>query len=201
MAFQATPRGIEVKLVMSQNDVPVVNRWNVDAGHTTVTLTDLEDAQVVFDQWLTDFYAPAIHSSVIFEQWVLTALDVEGGEQLIVVPTTGAGLGGGDPAAANAALVVSFRTGHIGRSNRGRSYVPGLLNAYFADAQHLETTVTSAFITTFTELIDALNAISMTLSVLSRVLNGVQRVVGLLIAINELIVDTKVDSQRRRTAN
>jgi len=201
MAFQAVPRGIEVKLVMSQNGVPVVNRWNVDAEHTPVTVTDLEDVQAVFDAWLTSDYAPAIHSSVEFEQWVVTALDVEGGAQIIVAPTETAGGGGGTAAAANAALVVSYRTGLTGRSNRGRTYVPGLIVAYFTDAQHLSTGTATAFSGAFQNLIDALTAISMTLSVLSRIFDGAARAVGILITITELIVNTTVDSQRRRTAN
>jgi hypothetical protein len=76
-----------------------------------------------------------------------------------------------------------------------------LAQAILTDAQNISPTWTASFGDKFMDFIDALGAINMTLVVVSNYANKVLRVVALATEIISVIVDTKVDSQRRRTAN
>lgn len=200
MPFLATPNGIEVKLIMSQNGVPVVNVWHVE-NTTPITPSVLSSTLALFDGWLTTDYAGLIQPSVLFQEWIVTDISVAGGAQITGTPTAPNGTAAGVQSAGNAAFVASLRTGLSGRSNRGRTYVPGISVSAFVDAQHVTTVYAAAVNTAFANLVTILVAASQHLAVLSKFLGGVLRVAGLLIEITQIITDTKVDSQRRRTAN
>lgn len=200
MVFIPAPQGVEVVLKMTQNSVPIVNVWNVDVGHA-VTHADLTGVFAVFDAWITSDYCNMIHNSVTFDQLVLTDISVANGEQIQEVPTTTAGALTGTAAAANASLVASLRTAKTGRSYRGRTYIPGLITSMFTDAQHINAGITVQANDVFVDLINALTTGGYKLVVLSRYLNKALRVVAVLTEVISIITDTKVDSQRRRTAN
>jgi hypothetical protein len=191
---------VEAKLVMNQNGVPVINRWYVDVGHA-VTPTDLSGVFAVIDAWVTAHYSTIVHTSIKFDQIICTDVSVANGQQDIQVPTTLAGTVTGSAEAANAALVASLRTAHTGRGYRGRTYIPGLSTTYLTDAQHVSTTYVAFANVAFVDLVNAMVTAGYKLCVLSRWLNKVLRTVGLLTEIITIITDTKVDSQRRRTAN
>lgn len=200
MPFLATPRGIEAKLIMSQNGVPVVNVWHVKAAGS-VTTADLTSVLGQFDSWLTASYANIIQPSILFVEWVVTDISVAGGAQVTGTPGTANGQALGIQSAANAAFVASLRTGLSGRSNRGRTYVPGISQSVIVDAQHVSTTYATAVNASFVTLISALTLAGYKLCVLSKYLDKVLRAAGLLVEIVQIITDTKIDSQRRRTAN
>lgn len=200
MTFIPTPQCVEVRLVASQNSVPVVSIWNVDVGHA-VTVTDLSGVFAVVDAWITSDFKNLIHTSVSFDQIIVTDISVANGQQQVYTPTTPTGAVGGTAAAANAAFVASMRTAHTGRSFRGRTYVGGMRTSVFTDAQHVTPAFASQVNSTFVTLINNMITAGYKLSVLSRYLNNALRAVGLLTEIISVITDTKVDSQRRRTAN
>lgn len=200
MAFQAVPQGVETVIKMTQNSVPYILTFHTDTGHA-VTVTDLDDINSIFDGWITASLAALMFNGTLIHEIVSTDLSVAAGAQRSIVPTTTAGLAGGGAAAGNAALVVSLRTGFTGRSFRGRNYLGGLTQT----VQNTATTVTAGYAVAvaaaWQDLIDALNLASFVLSVLSRYTGGALRVVGLLTEIVTVIVNTTLDSQRRRTAN
>ncbi len=200
MPFIATPQCVEAKLTMTQNSVPLVNIWHFDVAHA-VTPTDLSGVFAVVDAWLTTYYSTLFHPSVSFDEIVVTDISVANGQQQVYVPTTLVGGGSGTAAAANAAFVASLRTAHTGRSFRGRTYVGGMSTSQFTDAQHVGAGYAAAVNNAFTHLLAAAITAGYKLCVLSRYLNKVLRAVGLLTEIISIITDTKVDSQRRRTAN
>ncbi len=200
MPFQAAPQCVEAKLIMSQNGVPLVNIFNIDVGHA-VTISDLSGVFAAVDAWVTAHYAPIIHTSVQFQQLVVTDISVANGQQQIYIPTTTTGLQSGTAAAANAAFVGSWRTAHTGRGYRGRTYAGGMVTSDFVDAQHVSLSTAGSYNTIFTALITAVATAGYKLCVLSRWLNKVLRTVALLTEIISVVTDTTVDSQRRRTAN
>jgi hypothetical protein len=97
--------------------------------------------------------------------------------------------------------VISWRTGAIGRSFRGRTYIGGLDGAATITAQSVSTSFAGAIAAAASDLIDRLQTYGAALAVLSRYASKVLRVTGLLTEIISVLVDTKIDSQRRRTAN
>ena len=201
MVFQSTPHGVEVEVKGRQEDVPVVNVYHVNVG-ATPTPTDLDNIRDIFSTWMTSTWLPNVHTSYTLDS--ITAKDIEvedGPESAIAFTTDNTGAAGGEPSAANAALVISWRTARTGRSFRGRTYLGGLPNAELVDPHNVNPTYAGTVAAIGDALMTALTAAGYTLSVLSRISAGVARVTGLLSEIIQVITDTKVDSQRRRTAN
>jgi hypothetical protein len=201
MAFQVVPNGIETVFNATQNGVPIVNVfWTKVAG--SVSPSDLANAADNFHIWWTTEVQAGLHTSYVLNSIVSTDKSVANGQQVTRNYNTGnTGALTGAAAAANAALVLGWRTVNTGRSFRGRTYIGGLASATLLDAQHVNTADAVAFATAGSALITQMQTVAQILCVLSRVAAGVLRITGLLTEIISVVVDTKVDSQRRRTAN
>jgi len=201
MAYQATPNGIEVVFNATQNEVPVVNVYHVKTP-SEVTDTMLEDVADMFSFWWQDSMQELLSNSYVLHTIVATDISVEDGHQhtiTLISDNQGAVAGEGVP--GNAAVVLSWRTANIGRSFRGRTYMGGLPVEMQETAQTITGGAQGDLTLAGVSLIDNLESIGMILAVLSRVANTVQRVTGLLTQIINVVVDNKIDSQRRRTAN
>lgn len=201
MPVQLVPQGVSVVFNATQNGIPIVNVYHVKTPGAVTDAALLDISEVFFDWWQTNMQASQ-HNSYVLHTIVATDLSSIGGHQVVTNLTTdNAGTAGNTAAAANAAVVQSWRTASIGRSYRGRTYVGGVPQDAMATAQTISTTAATSYATAAANLIDALETAGFVLAVLSRFAAGVQRVTGLLTQIIEVIVDVKVDSQRRRTAN
>jgi len=201
MSFQPVPDGIEVVFKAIQNGVPIVNVYNVkdSTPHTPLLLNGY---LALFETWWHANLQPILSNSYVLQEIVATSLVLATGPQASVSLTTGnQGALTGTQEAGNAALVVSWRTDSIGRSFRGRTYVGGLDSASIATAQQVTSSFATAISGAFAALVTAVQGFGGALAVLSRFALGVARVAGLLTEITNLIVDLKIDSQRRRTAN
>jgi hypothetical protein len=201
MPFQAIPNGVKIEFNATQNTVPIVNIYHCTLA-ASPTDADLEDiAQASIDWWRDDVQG-GLHQSYVLNTVITTDMSVENGHQHVenlVADNTGAVATAA--AAANAALCLSWRTANTGRSFRGRTYFGGLPQAAFTNAQTLDSSYVSGFVTAGFNLIAALEAVGATLVVVSRIANGVARITALATEIISIIGDTKGDSQRRRTAN
>lgn len=201
MAFQPVPQGVEVvvKGIVSGSDV--VNVYHVDAGASPSDAA-LDEIVGIFENWMLTDLLPVMNAAYALNTITATDISAEGGHQVVRNYTTG-NTGGltGAPFANNSAMVISWRTLRTGRSYRGRTYLGALSISQIADANNVVVGYASGVATIFVQLRTALAAAGYTLSVLSRVLAGVTRIVGVLTEITSLIVDTKIDSQRRRDAN
>jgi len=201
MAFIPTPEGIEIVVHGAQEGIPVVNTYHVSAGGSP-TDTQLQDAAEAVSSWMITDMIPYLDSTYVIQDVVATDISVADGHQF--TDLSAAGYGGtivGAPMAANAAVVISWRTARTGRSYRGRTYIGGLNNGILLDPHNITTVYAGHYATAGQSLIDILAVAGLVLSVLSKVADKVARVAGVLTEIVSLIVDTKVDSQRRRTAN
>lgn len=201
MAFQPVPDGIEVVFNAVQNSVPIVNVYHVKADDdlTEEYLTSIGD---IFVSWWHANIQIILSNSYVLNNVTVTALEESTGPQVIIPLTTGnQGALTGEQVAGNAAVVASWRTASIGRSFRGRTYFGGLDAAATDTAQTVTAPFAAAIADAGVALIEALSDFGAFLSVLSRVAGGVLRVSGLLTQIVAVIVDLKLDSQRRRTAN
>lgn len=200
MALGIVPNGIKVELNGVQNGVPVVNRFFVTQTGS-VGSADLDDV-IVETLAFWNIIKAGYHNSFTLQNITATDVSVANGIQTILPLTTGnVGSAGGDAAAANAAVCVSLRTNFTGRSFRGRMYLGALPTAIFTDAQNISLSQAAVYAGWFEDFITALGTINKTLVVVSNYAAGVVRVVALATEIISIIVDTKVDSQRRRTAN
>lgn len=200
MASDVVPNGIKIEWNATQNGVPVVNRVYVTQT-TPVGSGDLDDC-IVEALAFFNVVKALYHPSYTLQNITATDVSVANGIQTVFpLTSSNVGTGTGAAAAGNAALVCSLRTAFIGRSFRGRFYFGGLAASNFTDAQHMDSAVCASVASQFADFIDALDAINKTLVVVSRFANGVARVTNLATEIIAVIIDTKIDSQRRRTAN
>jgi len=200
MTVGIVPNGIKVEWNMLQNGIPVVNRVFVTQT-STVGSGDLDDVIVAALAFYNVFKA-AQDPSCVLQNITATDVSVANGIQTILpVTSSNVGTGTGGPMAANAATVISLRTNFTGRSFRGRFYLGGQALANQQDAQNIKASTASVLAGWFVDFIDALATINKTLVVVSNYANKIERIVALATEVISVIVDTKIDSQRRRTAN
>lgn len=194
------PNGIKIEWNYNQNGIPVVNRMFVTKT-TAPSSADLDDAIVAATDFYNDIRGLQDDTCVLNN---ITATDVSvlnGTQTILPFTTSNTGTMSGVATAANAAMCASLRTNFTGRSFRGRFYLGGLGAGTVQDAQNFTTAAASALGGFIADFITALNAINQTLVVVSNFAAGVVRVVAVATEIISIIVDTKIDSQRRRTAN
>jgi len=112
-----------------------------------------------------------------------------------------AGTAAGTPAPLNVTCVASFRTANRGRSARGRFYLYGLSES---DTNNDGVTIGSGLQTALSVLFANLNSFvsgdGFSHVVVSKQLDGVARSAGYAQAVTSYIIDTNLDSQRRRLA-
>jgi hypothetical protein len=200
MPADGVPNGIKIEWNMQQNGIPVVNRVYVTQT-TAPTQADLISTIGIAKGFYDDFKTRQ-HSSCVLQDITCTDVSVANGAQEIQPYSTGnVGTSSGQALPANTALCASLRTAQTGRSFRGRFYLGGIATDYLLDAQHLTTTIASDLGGWMVDFIVALQTAGKTLVVVSRYANKVLRVVALATEIISVLVDNKIDSQRRRTAN
>jgi hypothetical protein len=167
----------------------------------TVSSADLDDVVIASLAYWNDLKA-GLSSSYTLSNITVTDVSVANGTQVILpLVTDNTGAVTGVAAAANAACCISLRTNFTGRSFRGRFYVGGLPQEALLNAQSLQPSAAAAYAGFMEDFITAVSALGKTLVVVSNYAAGVVRVIALATEIISVIVDTKVDSQRRRTAN
>lgn len=200
MPFIPTANGVKVEVNAVQNGVPIVNVQHVQVT-AGVTPAELATIGGIYRDWYTTNIG-IFHPSYVLQNITCTDISVEDGAQSITPFVGGlAGTASGAPLAANAAMCASLRSDRTGRSYRGRWYLGGLSEAVLQDAQNFTTASVGGVAGIIVDLIDALQTAGYVFSVLSLIANKVARVAGVLTEITSILVDTKVDSQRRRTAN
>jgi hypothetical protein len=200
MALGIVPNGIKIEWNMLQNGVPIVNRVFVTKTGA-ISSADLDDAIIAATDFYNDFKTHQ-NASCVLQNITATDVSVANGTQTILPFTTGnVGTMAGVATAANAAMVASLRTNYTGRSFRGRFYLGGLGAGNVQDAQNVTVLNAASFATMVDNFITTLAAVNQTLVVVSNYAAGVLRVVAIATEIISIIVDTKIDSQRRRTAN
>jgi len=201
MSFIPTPQGVEVTFHGAIGDQPCVNVIHVNVN-SAVLDADLTIIAGICDDWFINDILPQVTADYGLLRTVAKDISVENGaEQEVVHSPTEPGTGTGAGLPANAALVTTFGTAKTGRSYRGRFYLGGLRQNAQVSVQTMDGTFAGVIAGTFTDLIDGLNAFSYTLSVLSKVANGVARVAGVLTEIITVITNTRIDTQRRRVNN
>lgn len=96
-------------------------------------------------------------------------------------------------------LAISWRTGRSGRSYRGRTFHVGLTEG-FVEGNEITTTHRDALYLAYTALLTDLATEGTPMVVASRFSNNAPRTTGIATVVTSLVIDTAIDSQRRRLA-
>jgi hypothetical protein len=188
----------QAEIRMTWDDQKVENTLYFDFG-TTPTSGDLTTLGTDLLAWWTANIAPLTNQDVQLREIYLTDLTSATGAAVTVVPASPLfGEVNLDSLPNNVALCVSFRTAFRGRSFRGRNYVVGLSENQVSGSHVIET-VSEQFVTAYEQLLSGGHAVSQTWVVVSRFTGNAPRTAGVATPIDTvLVVDSTVDSQRRR---
>jgi len=206
MPFIPVPNAaaVEIRFLLDGQHIENTLGFERADAVTEANLTDLNGA--VTGWWLENM-APLQPTALQLVEVVCTDLTTDSGPQVTIAPATEQfGLVDSPALPNNVSLCVSFRTGHRGRSSRGRNYIPALWEAGVV-ANTVGGTIVTAFAAAYTELITdtGLADAGWTWVVISR-FSGVDadhhpipREEGTVLPVTSVtIVDPIVDSMRRR---
>jgi hypothetical protein len=197
MASILLPAGIRVAVEYDLNGKTVVNIYHV-TDDNPITSIRLDAVAALFITWWTDNMAQEFSEDIALTSVTATDISVANGEQSVDTPVTPIAGEIVQPATANnLALVTSFRTNKTGRSFRGRSYQAGFSRVDITDNQvglQKATDIGTAYV----DLIDDLNVNNFNFVVASFAANGEPRLTGVATPVTSIIVNRRVDTQRRR---
>jgi hypothetical protein len=184
-------------LEFTLNGEVVVNVYHVTSDVPIVSI-DLINVATILRDWWANNMLEAISSDMGLDRVTVTDVSQENGEQYILDVTPS--IPGISPLPSNAnqvALVMSWRTAQTGRSYRGRSYIAGLPDAAITDNN--VTGILAAYVTDAgVQLIDDMFLAGYHLVVASYYSNGTPRVIAAATEIDTVLVNTRIDTQRRR---
>lgn len=194
-----------MKLRASLHGQQIENVFHVRVS-TTPTLADLTTVGDTVADWAAGAYSVVTSNAVEFIDVIVTDLNVEAGLQYIHLFDAGiTGDVDGDVKTNQDTLAIGFRTGHSGRSFRGRMYAMGVPAGGYSDANTLSAASITAFQVAANALKTELTTAGFPLGVLSRWTGGAKpvpshlRPAGILTDVTTITIsDAIVDSQNRR---
>lgn len=197
MAFIPVPNGVQLCFDFASSG----QNWQfclmLRKSSGAPTTTDLEDVVLAAATWWGSSLKPDLTTATTLRQIRATDMTVQGGPQHIDTINQ-AGTSASDEIGLNSPLVVSLRTQKRGRSYRGRVYISGMNIDGISNAVDVASGTASAFATIFAGLATALDALGFDVVVASRQHNGVPTNPAEVNEVTAYIVDTHLDSQRRR---
>jgi hypothetical protein len=197
MPFVPTPFGI----MLCFNFTTVGQNWQfcvgVRAANTPPLNAELVTATAVGHALLNGAMQPLFTLTTTCNTITATDISSQGAPQYIRVENL-PGSKTGTAAPMNAAVVVSLRTGLRGRSYRGRCYLGSISMSDVASAVDINSNFQAAIVAAFAGLQAALLSAALDMVVVSKQHNGVPRSAGATYAIEQIVVDSHIDSQRRR---
>lgn len=201
MAFQSAPNCANAYIQCSQQGVVVghaLNFYKAD-GYTQA---DVDNLAAAVDEWFSTNVLPLLHSGLSYVNTTVRGLTSP--VDLLSTNADGAGVGGdttGRILPANVSWAVKFTTAFTGRSARGRAFMFGLSDTDTNTANR--NTITSTFganaLTAWNALIADAAAVGWTWVVLSRISEGVPRLIPHPYTIEGVgYTDLRVDTRRGR---
>lgn len=195
MPFVPISNAAEVVFFIRQDGQELRNVSHFTVTTPPYTGPELEDLLDEIEAWLL-LWQPWVSATATLYQLSAKALNSETGVQRIRAVNY-PGTKAGEALAANATVAIKKVTGLAGRSNRGRWYHPGLV-----EADTTLNTIVAGTLSGLKTLYDGLTLLTggfvHHLAVASKFTNGAPRVVGVATEVIEHVIDPIVDSQRRR---
>lgn len=197
MTFVPALDTVEVALKFTYGDKTVVNVLNFREP-SGVTFAKIQALALIVRDWWSNTMRASFSGGITLVE--LACRDLTAQNSFVYnlpVSTNNVGTKPGGTTPAQVAIVTSHRTGVAGRGYRGRSYWCGIVESD-VDTQIVQTTLATQLGANMTALSTNVSAAGWDWVVVSRWLNGVARVVALISEIASVIVNTRVDTQRRR---
>jgi|SRR5215216_734485 len=198
MAFIPASAVARASIEGIQDNQQIINTLYFLKLSPPINIFAIADLAIALDLWFSGAILPTLSESYFYSQVICRDLTSEFAVTGSSNVNQGTGGNPSEPAPNNVAGCISFRTGFVGRSFRGRNYVPGIPNDML-NKNTLDSDFTDAIVSGYTDLITAANAAGWVWVVCSFQANGAPRAAGLPTAVSSaMFVDQTVDSQRRR---
>lgn len=199
MPFIAVPNGIQLCFLFTTSSQKWQFCLTLQKSAGAVEDTDLQQATADGHSWWTSFLRGALAAANTLTEIVATDLTSQGAPQYRdLVNEAGNNAGGFTP--ANVAIVASHRTAKRGRSYRGRSYVGGIPVTQVDTPTTLAGSTATAFANGFASLRGTLDTHNLDHVVATKQHNGAVVSPAEVNSVISTVVDTLLDSQRRRLA-
>jgi hypothetical protein len=200
MAFIPTPEGIKVAVNYMLFGVPCANILTFN-NNAPINIADVEIyAEGVLSLWENQIM-PLLSVDLTLVDCTATGMNSQSAYQFVAEPVSPiAGGVSGASSPGNVALCVTLRTGLIGRSQKGRIFLPGIPESSTTGNQFNGTPL-AALTAAFQGFIDngELDIPALvTWSVTSFYTNGVARAEGRQLAIQTVTIDGRLDTMRGR---
>src|SRR3954464_12850577 len=198
MPFVPVPGAYQVNIRMRLQDQLVENVFGVrsDDGEAPLSMADI--ANVFLDWWSTELAPQVSDQLILHEIQVRDLASEDAGSYLLTPEGTVTGTAGGGSAPNNVAFCVTAKTASVGRSARGRTYIPGVPKGLITIST-VSSGWASAVVAAMNQLLTLLEPINAVNEVISRIHAGVERLTGLTtVVVRYAAFDMTVDSQRRR---
>jgi len=201
MAFIPVPDVVQCRLNFQDNTGTVAQNVLYVKTSSVPTLADMEDIGGLFHTWALDALMPSVTANWTILGIIMRSMSEEEGiETNYVTGFPIVGSAAGDAAPNNVSYTVTWSTGLVGRSARGRSYGLGVANADVANGKTLTDGARAFFQAKWEALRIGLESGGHALQVVSFVDAGVPRTVGRALPVLATNVRFPVATQRRRLA-
>jgi hypothetical protein len=199
MPFVPAEGVITAQMIYERDGQRLENVLNFDVPDSTMEATGQELGENLVT-WFDTFVKPLLATNISLVRIDLNDASDEHGFAITYtdgLPIQGT-LSGSADAPNNVTVAVKQTTAGRGRAYRGRSFFPALVSAQYAQ-NTLTEAAANAIQAAWEELISLpMTAGSAKLSVISKWIGGVARVVALVSNVVAIFVDRTLDSQRRR---
>lgn len=200
MAWPHLPGVLKVVVTFGFEGKPSVNVHfiKLDSPTTPISLSRLLEMASIFKNALDVEWKPFMGSEWTVDKITATDWSLENGqqfEQVTGLPITG--VAATEEVPASVAVVASHRTVHTGRSFRGRTYMMGLVEGNVG-GNNVDGLLMTGIADYFTALDTAFIATGAKLAVYSLYSDGVPRVTPVATPVTSLIINSRVDTQRKR---
>lgn len=197
MPFIPVPNGIQLCFLFTSD----AQNWQfcltLQKSAGAPTSTDLQQATADGQAWWTSFLKGALTNQNQLREIVATDLTAQGAPQnRVTVNETGTGAGTAGP--LSNAVVISHRTAKRGRSYRGRSFISGWPGSQLQTMNTLVGSTATAFANGFASLRTTLDGHGIDQVIATRQHNNQVVTPAETNEVISTVVDTLIDSQRRR---
>lgn len=194
---------IEVRMLLADQKIENTLWFRHDGSISSADLDGLTSG--VLGWWNSD-YKPLVSGLVSLREIYGTDQTTPTGAASTQDGGGAVGALGGTTLSNSLAMTISFRTPQRGRAFRGRNYIPGLTTAQMVNANEIEPSTATSFISAYNSLLGADALVTgWTWVVVSRFSgkdslgHPVPRVAGIPTEVTRVVVtDLIIDNQRRR---
>lgn len=197
MAFIPLIGGVKVEVKFLKNGQLVVNVYHFLSANALTTINLSALAAVIKTAW-NDNLKTSMTNNISLEEIILTDAENETGLQLTY--TSGlplAGTGGVEDLPSNVAVVISNRSGLTGRSQRGRTYIAGMVPSTVT-GNTVGSGLQTAMVAYHTDIMVEADLLDFSFGVASYISAGAPRSEAQFTVFNAFQVENITDSQRRR---